>query len=163
MEAYRNTFTQEEVGAMLKFYTSPVGQSVGAKLPTASQQTMQLSLAGGWADIVADLVVEDNQPGGIALSMDRQIEERRREVTGIIHFVDAVGAELHGVAGVEQDGQHRVGFAAEALENEAFAAREDVPIDMAKIVAGSVGDVFGELLGLSSAQRANLEAREVIL
>ena len=42
VEAYRNTFTQEEVGAMLKFYTSPVGQSVGAKLPTASQQTMQL-------------------------------------------------------------------------------------------------------------------------
>jgi hypothetical protein len=42
VEAYRNTFTQEEVDAMLKFYTSPVGQSVGAKLPAASQQTMQL-------------------------------------------------------------------------------------------------------------------------
>jgi uncharacterized protein len=42
VEAYRNTFTQEEVDAMLKFYESPVGQSVGAKLPTASQQMMQL-------------------------------------------------------------------------------------------------------------------------
>lgn len=42
VEAYRNTFTQEEVDAMLKFYTSPVGQSVAAKLPAASQQTMQL-------------------------------------------------------------------------------------------------------------------------
>ena len=42
VEAYRNTFTQEEVDAMLKFYTSPVGQSVGAKLPEASQQMMQL-------------------------------------------------------------------------------------------------------------------------
>jgi hypothetical protein len=42
VEAYRNTFTQEEVDAMLKFYTSPVGQSVGAKLPAASRQTMQL-------------------------------------------------------------------------------------------------------------------------
>lgn len=42
VESYRNTFTREEVDAMLKFYESPVGQSVGAKLPTASQQTMQL-------------------------------------------------------------------------------------------------------------------------
>jgi uncharacterized protein len=42
VEAYRNTFTQEEVDAMLKFYSSPVGQSVGAKLPTASQQMLQL-------------------------------------------------------------------------------------------------------------------------
>ena len=27
VEAYRNTFTQEEVDAMLKFYTSPVGST----------------------------------------------------------------------------------------------------------------------------------------
>jgi hypothetical protein len=42
VEAYRSTFTQEEVDAMLKFYGSPVGQSIGAKLPAASQQMMQL-------------------------------------------------------------------------------------------------------------------------
>jgi uncharacterized protein len=42
VESYRNTFTQQEVDAQLKFYGTPVGKSVAAKLPAASQQTMQL-------------------------------------------------------------------------------------------------------------------------
>jgi uncharacterized protein len=43
VQAYQSTFTQEEVNAMLKFYDSPVGQSVGAKLPTVNQQISQLT------------------------------------------------------------------------------------------------------------------------
>lgn len=43
VQAYQGTFTQEEVNAMLKFYDSPVGQPVGAKLPTVNQQTSQLT------------------------------------------------------------------------------------------------------------------------
>lgn len=42
VQAYQSTFTQEEVNAMLSFYDSPVGQSVGAKLPTVNQQMAQL-------------------------------------------------------------------------------------------------------------------------
>ena len=41
IEVYRNTFTQHEVDAMLKFYESPVGQAVTAKLPAAMNQGMQ--------------------------------------------------------------------------------------------------------------------------
>jgi hypothetical protein len=43
VQAYQNTFTVEEVNAMLKFYDSPVGQSVGAKLPAVNQQMAQLT------------------------------------------------------------------------------------------------------------------------
>ena len=43
VQAYQRTFTQEEVNAMLKFYDSLVGQSVGAKLPTVNQQMSQLT------------------------------------------------------------------------------------------------------------------------
>jgi uncharacterized protein len=43
VQAYQNTFTQDEVNAMLKFYDSPLGQSVGAKLPTVNQQMTQLT------------------------------------------------------------------------------------------------------------------------
>jgi hypothetical protein len=40
--SYRDTFTQQEVDALLKFYGTPIGKSVASKLPAASQQTMQL-------------------------------------------------------------------------------------------------------------------------
>jgi uncharacterized protein len=43
VQAYQNTFTQDEVNAMLKFYDSPLGQSVGAKLPSVNQQVTQLT------------------------------------------------------------------------------------------------------------------------
>jgi hypothetical protein len=41
-ESYRDTFTQQEVAALLRFYGTPIGKSVAGKLPAASQQTMQL-------------------------------------------------------------------------------------------------------------------------
>jgi hypothetical protein len=42
VESYRDTFTQKEVDALLKFYGTPTGKAVAAKLPAASQQMMQL-------------------------------------------------------------------------------------------------------------------------
>ena len=43
VEVYRNTFTPAEIDGMLKFYTSPAGKAVVAKLPQATQQMMQLT------------------------------------------------------------------------------------------------------------------------
>src|ERR1700722_16032279 len=65
-----------------------------------------------------------------------------------------MGAELHGVAGVEQNGEEAVGFAAVALEDQLLAACVDVPIDVAEIVAGIVGLIFGELLAETEVRRA---------
>jgi uncharacterized protein len=42
VQSYRDTFTQQEVDALLKFYGTPIGKSVADKLPAASQQMMRL-------------------------------------------------------------------------------------------------------------------------
>ncbi len=139
-----------------------IGAGARFGLFQTGQQTMQLALPRRGADIVADLVVEGNQPGGIALAVDGQIEERRGEVAGVIHFVDAMGAELHRVAGVEQDRQQAVGFAAKALQIHPLGSGVDVPIDVAEIVAGSVGAIFGELLAETEVGRAVQAGDEAI-
>jgi hypothetical protein len=43
IEVYRNTFTPEEIDGMFRFYNSPSGKAVVAKLPQATQQMMQLT------------------------------------------------------------------------------------------------------------------------
>ncbi|HYK99843.1 MAG TPA: DUF2059 domain-containing protein [Steroidobacteraceae bacterium] len=43
VEVYRNTFTPDEIDGMFKFYDSPGGKAVVAKLPQATQQMMQLT------------------------------------------------------------------------------------------------------------------------
>ncbi len=73
-----------------------------------------------------------------------------------------MGAELHGVAGVEQYGQQAVGFAAKALQIQPLASGVDVPIDVAKIVAGIVGAIFGELLAETEVGRAVQAGDEAI-
>jgi hypothetical protein len=42
VESYRDTFTQQEVDALLRFYGTPIGKSVAGKLPAASQQMVHL-------------------------------------------------------------------------------------------------------------------------
>ncbi|HEY2275222.1 MAG TPA: DUF2059 domain-containing protein [Steroidobacteraceae bacterium] len=43
VEVYRNTFTPDEIDGMFRFYNSPSGKAVVAKLPQATQQMMQLT------------------------------------------------------------------------------------------------------------------------
>ncbi len=43
VESYRDTFTQQEVDALLRFYGTPIGKSVADKLPAASQQMVRLT------------------------------------------------------------------------------------------------------------------------
>lgn len=51
---YGEVFTEAELDGMLAFYTSPVGQSILAKTPQVTQQTMQFSQQ--WAtDLFQDL------------------------------------------------------------------------------------------------------------
>jgi len=40
LEVYRKSFSQSEVDGMLKFYRTPVGQSVISKMPLVTQQSM---------------------------------------------------------------------------------------------------------------------------
>jgi hypothetical protein len=43
IEIYRSTFTPAEIDGMLKFYDSPGGKAVVAKLPQATEQMVQLT------------------------------------------------------------------------------------------------------------------------
>jgi Uncharacterized protein conserved in bacteria (DUF2059) len=43
IEVYRDSFTQHDVEEMFKFYRSPTGQTVVAKLPAVMQQMSQYS------------------------------------------------------------------------------------------------------------------------
>ena len=70
--------------------------------------------------------------------------------------------ELHRPAAVQQNRQLAVGLAAIALEIRALGAREHVPIDVAQIVAGRVGAVFGELLAEAEIGRAMQAGDEAV-
>jgi hypothetical protein len=109
------------------------------------QEAEKLSLACGRGDVVFDVFVEDNEAGGVAL-LRGHVDETGRHVAREIEFVDGMRAIAHGGAGVEQDQQLGIRFAAIALQIHALAAGEDIPIDVAQIVTRRVGAVLGELL-----------------
>ncbi len=136
------------------------GASLG--ILKAAQQAKQLPLAGRGADVSAHLIVEDNQAGRIALRLGGQVEKRRGKKARVIHLGDFVGGIVHGTAGVEQDGQQRVGLAAIAFQVSAFGAGKDVPIHMAQVVAGAVGAIFGELLAETEFRRTMQAGDEAI-
>ena len=43
LQIYRDSYTQEEVDAQVAFYSSPVGQSIAAKLPDTMQRSAEMS------------------------------------------------------------------------------------------------------------------------
>ena len=96
-------------------------------------------------DVVDHILIENDQTGGIAL-LGGEIGERCGDIAGVIELADFARAVGHGRAGIEQDQELGVGFAFEAFEVDAVGAGEDVPVDVAEIVAFDVLAVFGELL-----------------
>ena len=44
LQSYRDVFSQEEVDAMIQFYSSPLGQAVVEKLPSVMQRTQALMM-----------------------------------------------------------------------------------------------------------------------
>jgi cobalamin biosynthesis Mg chelatase CobN len=76
------------------------------------------------------------------------------QVARVLEFVDPVRAVAHRGAGVDQQSEPGVGLAAVALEIAPFGPREDVPVDVTKVVALAVGAVLGEFLAESEIGRA---------
>ena len=112
------------------------------------QQAEQLALACGRGYVIVYIFVEDDEPGGVPL-VRRHVAEAGRHVAREIQLVDHVGAEPHRRAGIEQDQELRIGLAAVALEVHPLGTGENVPVDVAQVVSGSVGAVFGEFLAES--------------
>ena len=53
-----------------------IGAGAGFGLLQAGEESMGLALAGGGADVVANLMVEGDEVGGVALSVENEVEER---------------------------------------------------------------------------------------
>ena len=124
----------------------------------ACSHAHELALARGRLNIVAHVVIEDDHAGRVALLVG-QIGQRRRQKARVIQLGDAVRAVAHGSAGIQQQGELRIGFAAIAFQIHALGAREDVPIHVAQIVAGRVGAILGEFLAEAEVGRA-VQARD---
>ena len=106
----------------------------GLCLLDGMKDARELALAAGGRHEVADLVVENDDARGISLLM-REIGDRCDEISREIELVDVVRAIRHRSAGVEQQGELRVGFAAIPLQIHALGAGENVPVDVPQVVA----------------------------
>src|SRR6516162_2380521 len=131
-----------------------IGAGAGLGVFEPAQKPVELPLAGGRPDIVAKLIVEYNQAGGIALSLDREVKQRGCGIARVIHLADFVRSVVHRIAGIEKPSQQGIGLAAGALQVATFGTGETVPVDIAQIVPGRVGAIFSKLLAETEGRRA---------
>src|SRR5207344_3327131 len=73
--------------------------------------------------------------------------------TSIIELSNAGGAEPHRSGSVEENQQLGIRLTLIALQKTAVSPREDIPVDMPKIVPLGISAVFSELLRKSEVRR----------
>lgn len=100
------------------------------------------AVAGG--EILADLVVEGQQADGVALLVEEE-GERGGEGIRVGGLCDAARAEVHRATVVSEEVAAEVGFVLELLDEVAVAPGEEFPIEIARVVAGRVLAILGEL------------------
>ena len=74
ISTYQKTFTQKEIDGMRAFYSTPIGQSVIAKMPVVMQQNMQAMQSR-----MADMLPRIQQ---IAQDMAQQLQAERDSAAG---------------------------------------------------------------------------------
>src|SRR3979411_35232 len=124
------------------------------RLLQSRKKSRKLALPCRWPYVLPHLIIEDDQPGRIALVPDREIEERRRNKPCVVHLLWRAGRVLHRVARIEQYHELAVRLAAIALQVAPLCAREQIPVHMAQIVTRDVGAVLGELLAEAEVRRS---------
>src|SRR5438105_13966481 len=97
----------------------------------------------GW-QILYDTRVERNQADRVALQRQK-IGDRRRGSSCVARLVVAHGTKAHGAAQIDEQPGAEIRLVLEPLEIIAIAAGKQLPIEIAKIVAGGVLAIFGEL------------------
>jgi hypothetical protein len=135
---------------------------VGLGLFEAAEQAVQLPLAHRWTHIVANLVIEHDQARGVALILYRQIKQGSGGEPRIVHFAYRVRRKFHGIAGVQQHGEHAVRFTAVAFQKGSLRACKNIPIHVAQIVARRISAVLGEFLAESEIRRAMQTVDEAV-
>jgi len=97
-------------------------------------------------EVFADLFVEGEQAHSVALLMQK-VGERGGEGVGVLRFGPAKRAVIHRAAVVHEQVAAEVGFVLEFLDVVTVAAREEPPVEIARIVTGRILAILGELDG----------------
>src|SRR5215471_13628080 len=134
----------------------------GGGLFQPGEEPRQLSRTRGGPNVVAHFLVEDDEPGRVALIVNGEIEQRRRKVARVVYFAGRTGGVLHGVAGVEQDRKLAVSLPAIAFEIAAFRACEEIPVHMTQVVSRRIGAVLGKLLAEAELGRTMQAGDEAV-
>jgi hypothetical protein len=117
----------------------------------------QLQLLGRGPDGGADLVIEEHQPGGIALT-DQQRRQGGHGGGGMVVLGGASAARIaHRCAGVQEERRLEIALLLEPLDVVAVAARIHAPVELLEIIAGAVLAVVGEF-DAQAVQRASVLA-----
>ena len=109
-------------------------------------------------DVMFEIAVEDRQADRVLL-LDRHVRQRRGHGGGMIVlgpgvFSVADRAESHRFAGIDDDEQMQICLFQILLEIDLVGLAEDLPVDVAGVVAGHVGPMLRELDGDSLVWRA---------
>src|SRR5579862_742436 len=117
---------QEILKVLKRFREIGAGASLGVF--ESCEEARELAWARGGTNVLANLVVKDDKACGVALIADCKVKERCGDEACVIHFGRRAGRVLHGVAGVEENGELTVGFSAIPLEIAALSASKKIPI-----------------------------------
>src|SRR5688572_10647849 len=106
-----------------------------------------------------DLVVVDDETGGVPLA-DHEMGETGGDETRVVELRRAGSAgETHGAAGVEHHLHPNVGRLAKLFRVDAIGAGEEFPVDVLEVVARTVMAVLTEF-GAVAVERAAVEPRK---
>ena len=123
------------------------------RLLQPGHQSIQLTLPRRRPNVLPHLVVKHDQPRRVALIVDRQIEQSRRNVPRVIHLRHRVRAELHRVACIQQQRQLAVRLAAIPLQIRPLRSRKQIPIHVPQIIPRRIRAVLCELLAAAEVRR----------
>jgi hypothetical protein len=124
------------------------GLSPGGRLIHHVDQLLHVRGVAAGANQCADFAVEGDQPDAVLL-IEHQIGQRRGRALRILEFRHRgrLAAIRHALAGVEQQVRNQVRLFLELLQVILVGPPENLPVEVAKVVARHVLAMFGEFDG----------------
>ncbi len=108
------------------------------------RQQLQVRRLGRRLEEAPDVVVEQDQPGGVRL-LEHEVCERGGDVRAVFELRQLAGFVVHRLRDIEQNPSPEVGFFLVFLDVEAVGSSEDFPVEVLEVVAGRVFAVLCEL------------------
>ena len=124
---------------------SQVGRPAGLDGLEVAHHLVEVPRRAPRGHVEPDLGVEGRQPHGVLLA-HHQVGQHRRQVRGVLQLGDPGGLAVgHRGAGVQEDLGAEVGLFFILLDVEPVGPAQNPPVEVARVVAGAVLAVLGEL------------------